>query len=256
MKTIKQAMFLIILILFIFIKINSVIASPQNKEIKINIGEHGWPPYLIAKHIGSNKGIMLDVLSIIAKSEGYKVTILRLPSKRGSMMLDKGLIDVRAKAKKWVKDPDKYFWTDAIVNSTDLLIYKKALPLRFSKISDLYNRKIGAHRGYIYPILEKKFNNNSIIRVDANSIEKMLKMLINNRTDAAIVNKYVALYTIKKNQKYKNKFKFSKMKIGEEGYRFMFTSWYKWKPFIDKFNEELKKMKKDGRLKAIIEKYK
>ena len=79
-------------------------------------------------------------------------------------------------------------------------------------------------------------------------------MLIIGRTDAAIMDKPVALWLIKQNPEFQGRLKFSKP-FQEVGYRLMFTKKYNWKPFAELFNQELEKMRGDGRLEKIMKKY-
>ncbi len=83
----------------------------------------------------------------------------------------------------------------------------------------------------------------------------MLMKLLKNRYDVAIINKIVALWIIANEPEFQEKFGFSDKYIGNAGYRFMFTTKYNWKPFVEKMNQELIKMKSDGRLEKILTKY-
>jgi len=231
-------------------------ATPENKEIVISFSGKGWPPYLIREKDGNLGGFMFDVLQSIAASSGYKVTAKDYPPKRGAIMLDKGRIDTRAKAKEWVKYPEHYTWTYPVVESVDLLVFLKENPIVFSKPEDLLGKRIGTGLGYSYPLLDPYFADNRIIRSDAKSVFAILTMLLKQRTDAAILNKFVVLWVLRQESRLqREKFKFSEKPVGKAGYRFMFTSEHDWKPFVRLFNQELVKMKEDGRLEKIMKKY-
>lgn len=231
-------------------------ATPPDKEIILAFSTGGWPPYLISDQKGIS-GFMYDILQIIALKSGYEVVIRNYPSKRSALMLDQGRVDVRAKAKEWVKNPEKYTWTDPVVQSEDQLVFLKEKPLIFNDIKDLFHKRIGTRLGYGYPLLNSFFDSKQIIRVDTVSESAILLMLMKKRTDAAIMNKYVALWTMKQHpQLAVKKFGFSKKNIGKAGYRFMFTNKHDWKPFAKLFNQELAKLKANGSLEKIISKYK
>ena len=229
-------------------------ATPENKEIVLTF--KGWPPYLIREKDGRSGGFMFDVLQTVAAANGYEVAVKSYPEKRGAMMMNKGKVDVRAKAKEWVKNPEHYIWTNPVVESTDLLVFLKDNPTVFTRPEDLFGKRIGAGLGYGYPLLDSYFADKRITRSDTKSVSAMLMMLSKRRTDAAITNKLVALWVIRQNPKLqREKFEFSEKPVGKAGYRFMFTPEHNWKPFAELFNQELEKMRGDGRLEKIMKKY-
>ncbi len=231
-------------------------ATPENKEIIISVGAKGWPPYSILHKDGTAGGLMIDVLRTIASMHGYKVAVKYLPSVRGAIMLEAGEIDSRLKAKEWVDHPEKYIWTDPVVDSTDVLIFHKDNPIVFNTPEDLFGKRIGTVVGYGYPLLKPYFVSGKIIREDAPRNSFMLKKVALKRTDAAIVNKFNAQWMIKNDPELQEgTFSFSKNNIGKAGYRFMFTSKHDWVPFVHFINQELARMKKNRRLEKIIAKY-
>jgi len=77
-------------------------------------------------------------------------------------------------------------------------------------------------------------------------------MALNRRVDAAVVNEVVGLWLIKENF-WQGKLKIAPKAIDSVGYPIMFSR--KWKPFVKKFNQELRLMKKNGSLEKILAKY-
>ncbi len=256
-STKKHSKYFQLVILFIIqlFWITTVAGKPEDREIIYNIGAEGWAPYNIIERDGKISGIMPDVLRIIAAKYGIKVTITTFPSKRGALFLESGRVDARPKAKEWVKEPEKFIWTDPILNSVDVLIFLKDKKLDFKSLNDLIGKRIGTHFGYGYPTMEPFFASGKIERWDSHSQIHMLQMVAGGRTDAAIANKFVALWLIKKESRLQGRFDFSEKNIAEAGYRFMCTPKHYWQPFVDFFNKELIQMKEDGRLARIIEKY-
>ena len=69
---------------------------------------------------------MVDALQAIASAHGYEVNIRTIPEKREALMLDRGIIDARAKAKEWVKvDPEQYTWTDPVIMISVVVFFPK-----------------------------------------------------------------------------------------------------------------------------------
>jgi len=215
----------------------------------------GYPPYTILGNDNKNHGILLDVLRTAASKYNHVVRVVIYPEKRETILLEIGKIDVRAKAKEWVKDPQNYMFTDPIVEHSDFLIFLNETSLKFNKIEDLFGKKIGTILGYTYPFFTPYFHDARIHRNDTVNQKAMLRMVVAKRTDGAIVNKLVALWNIKQDQDWQGKFIFSDRTVGSVGYRLMFTNKKNWKPFVKRFNQELENMKKSGELGEIIYKY-
>ena len=230
-------------------------ATPENKEIIVGFNNVAWPPYLIEEANGKIQGIMIDVMKAIASKHGYSIKIKALPEKRAIRGMTRGDIDAYSKAKEWVKNPKAYLWTDPVVDSTDVLIFPKDRPVDFETPDDLKGKKIGAILGYRYPLLEPYFADGRIKRDDVKKDSLMLGKLLRGRDDAAIINKFVALWVIRQYPEFKGKFAFSEKPVGTAGCGFMFTAKRNWGPFIDIFNNELAAMKGDGRLDAIVQRY-
>lgn len=231
-------------------------AHPADKEIILSFNTAGWPPYLINEEKGaSSGGIMVDVLQAVASQHGYKIAVTPYPEKRGLLYLDEGKVDVFPKAKEWTKSPEKYIWTDPVLYSSDVLVFMRDKPLDYKSPGDFFSKQIGTVRGYIYPLFDSYFEDSRIFRDDAESEHQMLLKLLRHRYEVAIINKIVALWIIRNEPEFREQFEFSEKYVGSAAYRFMFTSKYDWGPFAEKFNQELKRMKADGRLEKILLRY-
>jgi len=230
-------------------------ASPENKTIIFFIPNTNWPPYLMddPKY---GEGVLIDVLKAICKPLGYKVIPKRLPDKRGWLMLETGEVDAHAKAMKWVKSPRAYDWTDPFMDSEDALLLRKDSPLRYEQISDLFGKTVATIKSFVYPPLEPYFQERSITRQNASCPFKMMEMVKLGRVDAAMVNRSETLWLFKnKPGLYRGDFRLSRRNVDQAQYRYVFTKQKLWRPFILEFNRELARMKEDGRLKAIMDKY-
>ena len=243
------------LILILFCNFNSVaFGSPKNKTISLSYHDAGWPPYVMI----DNNGIMVDTISTITDKLGYKLLIKLLPEKRIELHLRMGRTDCRPKAREWVDKPDQYYWTDPVVISKDILIFRKG---EFSEINSLKAieqseiKVIGAIFGYKYPTIETLFSSGKIKRQDIMSTSLLLKVLQLGRINAIITNKFVAQWIINNDPALSHDMFRLGPQIAEAGYRFLFSMNDDWSPFIVQFNKELARMKTDGRLQEILDKY-
>ena len=220
--------------------------------IVFNTTPKGYPPYMIKEAGKKESGIMVEVLQIIATKHGYILETKGIPTKRVEKLLKIGDLDATARAKEWVSNPENYEFTDVIVRARDVLFSLKKTPITFRSIEDLFDKDIGTHLGYKYPMLKTYFKDNRIRRNDTANGTAMLNMVLKERTDAAVMNELVAKWIISKN-KWQEKFVISSKEVGGFDYRIMFNK--KWNSFVKKFNQELTLMRQNGELEKIISKY-
>ena len=240
-----------ILLLFTFIFINSNLYSESDKTIIFNMTPKGYAPFMILGEKPS--GIMYDVLEIIASKYNYQIEPTELPKMREIPYLKSGKLDAFPQAKEWVKNPEKYIFTDIIINLENRLFYLKNKPVRYNKIGDLFDKRIGTVFGYRYPLIDKYIEEGKILRSDSYLEIDLLEKVLNNKIEMVLINKNVGLHLLKQ-KSWKDKFQISKRNIGKVGYRILFSK--KLNKFVTFFNKELKRMKKKGTLKKIINKYK
>ena len=239
-------------VLFILCCCLGVVDILGSEIIVFNTTPKGYPPYMI-KEVGKKEsGIMVEVLQIIATKHGYILETKGIPTKRVEKLLKIGDLDATARAKEWVSNPENYEFTDVIVRARDVLFSLKKTPITFRSIEDLFDKDIGTHLGYKYPMLKTYFKDNRIRRNDTANGTAMLNMVLKERTDAAVMNELVAKWIISKN-KWQEKFVISSKEVGGFDYRIMFNK--KWNSFVKKFNQELTLMRQNGELEKIISKY-
>lgn len=230
---------------------NTVAAA--DKQIRLNVTDSGYPPYIIHGDKQQYSGIVVDVLTRIANKHGYQVSPVIIPKNREIRSVDRGVIDTTAMAVEWVLRAELYLFTDVVLEAKDVLFSRVAQPVTFNSLADLSGKQIGAHLGYIYPALDGEFNAGSIKRIDAHNERAILGMLEKKRTDAAVVNKLVGQWLIKQNPRWQNRFYISDNDFGGVGLRLMFSK--EWHVFVERFNAELTRMKHNGELTDIINSY-
>ncbi|MEH6345335.1 MAG: transporter substrate-binding domain-containing protein [Bermanella sp.] len=225
-----------------------------DNKIVFNLSPTGYPPYMFKDAKGQAQGVVYDVLYRVATKYGYEVVVVGVPKKRVVLQLRSGELDATAVAKEWVKNPEDFEFSDVIVQARDVLFSLKEKPIKFNSIEDLYDKNIGIHLGYSYPLLKEAFNKNLIVTSVVNTETAMLGKVFMERSDAAVVNELVGQWLIKNTPHWRNRFVISKREIGGFDYRIQFSK--KWKDFVLKVNRELAGMKRTGTLDTIKSKYK
>ena len=240
------------MVLSLFVTLSAL--SHGSNTILFNMSEQGVPPYFYQDEGKSPKGILFDVLTSITHQLGYQVATQKLPKNRIIFEMESSDLDASPMAKEWIKNPEKYEFTDIIIQAKDKVFYLKSNSIDFHSIENLYQKRIATFLGFTYPMLEPYFEKGKIIRVDVKTDWAMLKSIVLGRVDGGILKQRAGQWRIKQNPEWQGKFMMSDKHVGEFGYRIMFRP--KWKSFVSQFNKRLKIMKKNGELDKIISKYK
>ena len=233
-------------------------AQALEKTIVLGGPEGGWPPFFIQGAEGQPaRGIMADVLRAVASRLGYAMAKACYPEKRGMLYLREGDIDAWPKSVKWVDEPDNYLWTDPVLMSTDVLVFRASDPFPFRTIADLRGKSLGVIHGHVYPTLNRLFKQDITHRQKAITVKNMLKMLERGHVDGAVCNRHVVEWILRTDNDLRaDEFSFSDATVDSAPYGFAFTRKKGWKEFIPRFNRELLLMRRDGRLQAILSRYK
>lgn len=227
-------------------------ASGEQKVFRFNISPNGYPPYLIGDQ-SQPSGIMWDVVSEVAQRLGYRVIAEQIPRKRVDQMLLDGYIDATPRAQEWADDPEKFLFTDAIVDIEEVFFVPAQSSFYYESPDDLISKTIVTHLGYRYPLLEPYFEEGRIRRFDVARDKDMFTFVLHgDRFDAAVADRLVGKWILR-NEGLRQHFDISSEGIRNYGFRLMLRK--DWQPFASQFNEELAKMKANGELDAILANY-
>ena len=241
--------------LLMFLVFYSVPGAAENREIIFAVEPDGWPPVHIVDG-ESITGISMDILKEVTSKYGYTFRVKQFPEKRGVMMLESGEIHAWGKAREWIDNPERFDWTEPMLEIGNVLVSRASEPVTYSKPEDIFGMTVGTQLGYGYKILGPYFKSGQIKRHDVTSRTRMLKILLLGRVDVATFNKLIILWIIKNNNKMDtNQFHFEDMPSSSVSYRWMFSKKHGCKKFIEVFNKEIKSMKQDGRLTRILSQY-
>ncbi|MBU1000922.1 MAG: transporter substrate-binding domain-containing protein [Proteobacteria bacterium] len=232
--------------------------SPSHPADPIVMGslDKGWPPYLFSQDDPRHLGIMVDIFIEASTALDFHVNITWLPEKRAMLDLEQGQIDVYAKAKEWVPSPSLFLWSAPIIYSTDVLIFRAGEDFAFNSPKDLAGKTVGTVLGFRYPRLEKLFLSGTCTRMDANNARTQLKMLLSGRLDTAVVNQLVAQWLIREDpSRSPSQVSFSLTPLDTAAYRYAFSMHRTWGTFIQDLDREIERMRCDGRMKTILDRY-
>ncbi|WP_417567830.1 substrate-binding periplasmic protein [Marinobacter sp.] len=226
--------------------------AQEQKVFHLNISPNGYPPYLIVDQ-GAPSGIMWDVVSLISHRLGYRVVAQKVPRKRVDQMLLDGFIDGTPRAREWTDHPEKFLFTNPIVNIEEVFFIPKGSKLSYETPEDLFSKTIVTHLGYLHPQLETYFTEGKIRRFDVSRDRDMFTFVLHgDRFDAAVADRLVGRWILR-NEGLQDEFRSSDKGISEYGFRLMLRR--DWHAFANQFNTELARIKQNGELDAILTNY-
>ncbi|WP_375193773.1 substrate-binding periplasmic protein [Marinobacter sp.] len=232
--------------------VSAVGNTDQSRVFHFNISPNGYPPYLIVD--GSEpSGIMWDVVTTICKRLGYGIKPEQIPRKRVDQMLLEGYIDGTPRAREWVENPERFLFTDPVVDIEEVFFVPGPTPFSYSSPEDLLSKTIVTHLGYRYPPLEPYFEDGRIRRFDVSRDRDMFTFVLHGqRFDAAVADKLVGRWILR-NEGLQKQFSITSESISNYGFRLMLRK--DWQAFANDFNAELARMKANGELDAILANY-
>ena len=136
-----------------------------------------------------------------------------------------------------------------ILHVRDVLYSLKSAPIKYAVIEDLLTKTHSVHHGFRDPLLDKHFVSGEIKNRVENSGLMMLKSILVQVTDAAVINHSFARWTLKSHPALRAQLVVSERDAGSFEYRIMFNK--NWQDYVNLFYAELAQMKR----MVILKKY-
>jgi len=222
-------------------------------EESITLSSGEWLPFQ-SEHL-KHGGVVSHIVAEAFENAGINIELIYLPWKRGYDMAKRGEI---AGSFVWSKKPNRmehFLFSETLVQDLPVLFYRKDNPVNWvpGKWDSLNGLSVGATIGYTYPAEFKKYEDNGTLKVERVSTDQLnFRKLILGRIDAfpaSLNSGYALLQTI-----------FNSEEINQLDYHPQMPPSYKPTSFhlilskkhpnavalIEKFNEELSKLKQSG----------
>lgn len=247
-------------LLFCGLLLSPMLANADNgpeetnpRSLRLNVSPKGYPPYLIVDG-DEVSGIVWDVVSDIAKKMLIELEPVRIPRKRVDQMIQSGYLDATSRAIEWTEQPDDFLFTDTIVPVEEVFFYPSSRGLAFNDLSDLESKVFLTHLGYQYPYLQDLFDRGLAQRFDVSDDLDLFRYLQDSpRFDAAIADRLVGQWLIRKNPELNTPFSSSERSLSTFGLRLMVRK--DMADFVSHFNAALSKLKASGELERILARY-
>ncbi|WNO07536.1 substrate-binding periplasmic protein [Teredinibacter sp. KSP-S5-2] len=214
-----------------------------------------WPPYQIVND-GKVGGFSVAVVDVVFKRMEVNVQGYRhYPWKRAITMLEKGMVDGLFSANKTPeREVFAYYPSEPLVDSPWVVWAKQEDELEYKRFDDLLGRQIGLVRGYSYTHDFWQFVEVNKLYMLTTSDEQNFKMLNAGRIDFTVAELGNALHVLKKNHIY-NMHAFSNAPIKVDGLYVAFSKERVAKEMVERFSEELKKLKAEPLYQKLYEEF-
>lgn len=211
--------------------------------------------YLDAKNNNTFSGIDAEIITEIAKRLGIaKVEMKHIPFENLLIELNNGSVDMVTDA-MYIKPErlDKAYFTNQWYREGEAVVIKKDSAIKTKE--DLKDKTIGGQKGMTFLETAQKWQQEGKVKeVKVFNSQAELMMAVNTgKIDACITDGIVAGYTLKQNADLALRIMepYEPESSGVIGAAIRFAD----KELLTAVNDELEKMRADGTLKAIYDKY-
>lgn len=234
-----------------------VSASTDNDDlqdtVRFNVSPNGYPPYLIVEndHLG---GIVWDVMSRISERLQLTLEPLKIPRKRVDELILNGFVDATPRAVEWTSQPERFLYSDPIVQVEEVLFYPHDRAFEFQSPDDLAGKTLVTHLGYYHAKLAELFESGRTQRFDVVGDAEVFRYLLDSeRFDGAIADRLVGRWVIRNHPYMAGALATSQASISNYSLRLMVRP--ELTGFMHRFNSELTRLKASGELSDILASY-
>ena len=242
------------LISFVFL-----VNTYQLSAKELHLATTDWSPYF-SKELPEN-GYFSALVREAAKRSGVKLNISFIPWKRALKDSKKGVIDGLHGA-YYSEERTHFYWFSAPIAVVRAAIFKresaKNIPSKYNTLQELKDYSIGVGRGYK---IADEFDAASYLKkYEANNHIFSMKMLAKNRVELVADAYEAIMFELKNNPEIKTfnmKLVALKPYLSENNLHITISKRSKNfdKKFLDKFNQSLESMKKDGTYDKIMNQF-
>ena len=231
-------------IIMIMMMFGSIVAFAQPVVLSIDEADQ---PYMYAD-AGKPAGAYPALIKEIFQRMKVDIKIQPLPWKRVIEECDNGTAGVIGLYKTPEREK-KYDFSDQFFIERLVVFFPKDKPFQFSKLEDLYNKKVGIHRGWSYgDAFDAAVKQGKITAEEVNNDDQNFQKLISGKIDCVIAVQEVAQSVQKK---YAVSFSATPFNMGIT--YLAFNKSQNKKALLDQFNAFVKAMKASGDFQKIAQ---
>ncbi len=240
-------------IVFIFLLFSASGSAERRNTLIVGYGDHDAAPYAIENAEVLNEGIIKDIATEISHELDINLAFVKTPRKRTERYLENNTIHlILITNPAWLSNSDKLQWSEPLFIEKDILVVNSKNKADYRSLADLRGLIIGTIRGYKYPNLQPYFDKEYFIRYDVSNLTVNFIRLALQRVDALVDADILINYHLKKSKNV-DTYRVLPLLISEQNIQAALSPQA---PIsITQLNQVIEKLKKEGVIEAILEKY-
>lgn len=228
-------------------------ARASAEDMHMPIVFEDYPPYEYEED-GEIKGVNLELIREAFRRMGITPSFEPRPWKRALYELEYGeILALSSGFKTPERETFAIFPSEPLAMETNVVVALTVSGVEVNSLEDLKGMRVGVVREYIYGHGLEDIQ--GVVRVEANSSQQLIRMLLNQRMDVAIGNKAVFKHLAKKSGKLAH-INFIH-EIGSDPLYLMFSRYRgpRAARLAREFGTTIREMHEDGTFKAILDRY-
>lgn len=171
----------------------AVIAAPASAAppLRVAVGSSQTMPMMQFYRGEPNAGIVFDIVRALGAALDRPLAFVVLPRGRIEAAVLNGEADLTCYVnRKWARSPELFDWSPPLFPVQDVLFGHTASP-QAAGLDDIPEGSVvGMARGYVFPLLFQRIADRRLVREDADDNEKVLLKVSAARTPYAVVNRF------------------------------------------------------------------
>jgi polar amino acid transport system substrate-binding protein len=215
-----------------------------------------YPPYVMPEGHPAGPGIDMEIAMAALENMGVRAVVKLVPFKRVLAMLEAGQADLTTSLSYQTERDEYLYWSLPYRTDTSYIFFtRRDSDFEPKRIEDLRGRKVGVVRGFVLPAAFA--DDPAIEKVEAPHIPSLLAMLLEGRFEALIVNSIVGKHELKATGRMAEarQAPFFLRTPGDKGTVMGLSKARVSRGFVDRFDENIRKMLGDGTIGKIEAKY-
>ncbi|WP_163835015.1 substrate-binding periplasmic protein [Spartinivicinus ruber] len=235
-------------------------ANAQAEKEKLLFVSDPWPPY-ITGDLGrpAKGGVAVDFAQELLQRLGYEMRSMLYPWKHSLNMIKTNTADLIFPLIQNSEREQFMVFSQTVFVSHDRIwfVKKKLEPLKWRRLSDLYQYRLGKIKGYSHgPEMDKAVEENKFTEIIYGENHLInLTRLLDDEVDLVIADEQVIQMIIKHNPDWRDLFGFTRRAINKSQYKMGFAKGSPVTSRMDEVNQEIKRMRSDGSLRRIFSNY-
>lgn len=162
----------------------------REKPLRVALPSSWGPPFVLAQPHQAPRGILPELVLLIAQELQAPVEWVRLPALRAVAAMENGEVDLHCPMHPdwWGEVVPPQRWSAPVLTLREVLVAGRDGPAQWPPLGAGAPLTVGTVRGYLYPTLDGDFRTGRLRRQNAATQEAVLHMLARQRLPVGIVN--------------------------------------------------------------------